>query len=153
MSRASSLACLPIDPRNRRGRYIPHFRPFRILYCCSYRVGAEDYWMHFAGMWLYLLSQGVYWYTTSIICPSSCYSDPEIRSNVFKSLILNTLSLTSIHAFDLLLQPLVRDQQKWFHRNFSWFYQILWLLPIVGASFYFNVRDFISNKLGCIADN
>lgn len=79
----------------------------------------------------------------SIVRYSSCYSDPEIRSNVFKSLILNTLSLTSIYTFDLLLQPLVRDQQKWFHRNFGWLYQILWLLPIVGASFYFNVRDFI----------
>lgn len=58
---------------------------------------------------------------------------------MFKSLMLNGLSLTSIYVFDLLLQPLVRDQQKWLHRNVGWFYRILWLLPVVGASLYLNV--------------
>ncbi|GLB35388.1 putative etoposide-induced protein 2.4 (EI24) [Lyophyllum shimeji] len=65
-------------------------------------------------------------------------SDAEIRANVYKSLLLNSLSLISIYTFDLLLLPLVRDQQRWFHRNIGWFYQVLWLLPVVGASFYLN---------------
>ncbi|KIM80806.1 hypothetical protein PILCRDRAFT_822086 [Piloderma croceum F 1598] len=69
---------------------------------------------------------------------STVTSDSEIRSNVFKSLLLNSLSLTSIYAFDLLLQPLVRDKQKWLHRNVGWFYKTLWLLPVVGISLYLN---------------
>lgn len=72
-------------------------------------------------------------------------SDAEIRVNVYKSLVLNSLSLFSIYVFDLLLQPLVRDQQKWFHRNIGWFYQVLWLLPVVGSSLYLNVRLFFNN--------
>lgn len=54
--------------------------------------------------------------------------------------MLNTLSLVSIYVFDLILQPLVRDQQKWLHRNLGWFYQVLWLFPVVGTSLYLNVR-------------
>ncbi|KAF9533471.1 etoposide-induced protein 2.4-domain-containing protein [Crepidotus variabilis] len=69
---------------------------------------------------------------------STVSSDAEIRANVSKSLLLNGLSIISIYIFDLLLQPLVKDQQKWFHRNIGWFYQILWLLPIVGMSLYLN---------------
>jgi etoposide-induced 2.4 mRNA len=69
------------------------------------------------------------------------YSDSEIRTNIYKSLLLNSLSLTSIYTFDLLLAPLVRDQQKWLHRNVGWFYQVLWLLPVVGVSFYLNVSE------------
>ncbi|KAI0747673.1 etoposide-induced protein 2.4-domain-containing protein [Daedaleopsis nitida] len=65
-------------------------------------------------------------------------SDSEVRSNVFKSLMLNTLSLVSIYFFDWLLLPLAQGQQKWFHRNLGWFYQVLWLLPVVGVSFYLN---------------
>ncbi|KDR81827.1 hypothetical protein GALMADRAFT_240058 [Galerina marginata CBS 339.88] len=65
-------------------------------------------------------------------------SDAEIRANVYKSLLLNSLSLLSIYVFDLLLQPLVQGQQKWFHRNIGWFYQVLWLLPVVGTSLYLN---------------
>ncbi|TFK84519.1 hypothetical protein K466DRAFT_496432 [Polyporus arcularius HHB13444] len=65
-------------------------------------------------------------------------SDSEVRANVFKSLILNTVSLVSIYFFDWLLLPLAQSQQKWFHRNLGWFYQVLWLLPVVGASFYLN---------------
>ena len=34
---------------------------------------------------------------------------------------------------------LAQAQQRWFHRNLGWFYQVLWLLPVVGASFYLNV--------------
>ncbi|CAL1703697.1 unnamed protein product [Somion occarium] len=65
-------------------------------------------------------------------------SDAEIRSNIFKSLLLNFVSLASIYFFDLLLAPLSQGQQKWLHRNVGWFYQVLWLLPVVGVSFYFN---------------
>ncbi|KAI0373323.1 hypothetical protein BV20DRAFT_938379 [Pilatotrama ljubarskyi] len=65
-------------------------------------------------------------------------SDSEIRSNVFKSLVLNTVSLVSVYFFDWLLLPLAQGQQKWFHRNLGWFYQVLWLLPVVGISFYLN---------------
>jgi etoposide-induced 2.4 mRNA len=67
------------------------------------------------------------------------YSDSEIRAHVYKSLLLNSLSLTSIWTFDLLLQPLVQDHPKWFHRNVGWFYKVLWLGPVVGVSLYLNV--------------
>lgn len=70
-------------------------------------------------------------------------SDSEVRSNVFKSLILNTVSLVSIYFFDWLLLPLAQSQQKWFHRNLGWFYQVLWLLPVVGISFYLNVSNML----------
>ncbi len=53
--------------------------------------------------------------------------------------MLNTVSLVSIYFFDWLLLPLAQGQQKWFHRNIGWFYQILWLLPVVGVSLYLNV--------------
>ncbi|KAI0831763.1 etoposide-induced protein 2.4-domain-containing protein [Trametes gibbosa] len=65
-------------------------------------------------------------------------SDSEIRSNMLKSLMLNIVSLVSIYFFDWLLLPLAQGQQKWFHRNIGWFYQVLWLLPVVGISFYLN---------------
>jgi hypothetical protein len=68
------------------------------------------------------------------------YSDAEIRANLLKSLLLNTLSLTSIYTYDVLLHPLVKDQERWLHRNLGRFYQMLWLLPVVGVSFYLNVR-------------
>ncbi|EIN08072.1 hypothetical protein PUNSTDRAFT_121199 [Punctularia strigosozonata HHB-11173 SS5] len=66
--------------------------------------------------------------------------DPEVRTNVFKSLLLNILSLVFIHFFDLFLHPLVRDSQgsSWAHQNLGGAYQILWLCPIVGASVYLN---------------
>lgn len=66
-------------------------------------------------------------------------SDPEIRSNILKSLLLNMLSLVSIYTFDLILQPLVHNHPSWLHRNVGWFYKVLWLLPVVGVSFYLNV--------------
>ncbi|TFK72171.1 hypothetical protein BDN72DRAFT_836563 [Pluteus cervinus] len=69
---------------------------------------------------------------------STIVGDAEIRANVYKSLMLNSLSLTSIYAFDLLVFPLVKDQERWLHRNLGWFYQALWLFPVVGASFYLN---------------
>lgn len=58
---------------------------------------------------------------------------------MFKSFMLNSVSLVSIYFFDWLLLPLAQSQQKWFHRNLGWFYQVLWLLPVVGISFYLNV--------------
>lgn len=60
---------------------------------------------------------------------------------MFKSLVLNTVSLVSVYFFDWLLLPLAQAQQRWFHRNLGWFYQVLWLLPVVGASFYLNVSS------------
>lgn len=68
-------------------------------------------------------------------------SDPEVRSNVLKSLLLNAVSLASIYFFDLLISPLAHQQQKWLHRNVGWFYQVLWLLPVVGISLYLNVSS------------
>ncbi|KAF8810143.1 hypothetical protein BYT27DRAFT_7282228 [Phlegmacium glaucopus] len=65
-------------------------------------------------------------------------SDAEIRANMYKSLLLNSVSLVSIYVFDLLLHPLVKDQEIWYHRNISRFYQVLWLLPVVGTSLYLN---------------
>lgn len=62
--------------------------------------------------------------------------------------MLNTVSLVSIYFFDWLLLPLAQGQQKWLHRNVGWFYQVLWLLPVVGISFYLNVSP-RSCALGC----
>lgn len=67
-------------------------------------------------------------------------SDAEIRSNVAKSLLLNTVSLASIYFFDLLLLPLTHEHTHWLRRNVGWFYQVLWLFPVVGVSLYLNVR-------------
>ncbi|KAI0928059.1 hypothetical protein AcW2_004192 [Taiwanofungus camphoratus] len=65
-------------------------------------------------------------------------SDAVIRANVLKSLLLNSLSLSSIYVFDILLFPLAQGERKWLHRNVGWAYQVLWLLPVVGASLYLN---------------
>ncbi|KAI0259934.1 etoposide-induced protein 2.4-domain-containing protein [Gloeopeniophorella convolvens] len=65
--------------------------------------------------------------------------DTEIRTNALKSFLLNGISLLSVYVFDLLLHPLAQDQpQQWLHRNVGWFYRVLWLLPVVGASLYLN---------------
>ena len=91
----------------------------------------------------------VVWTATryTLLSPFACsrvhnvhaHSDPEIRSNILKSLLLNSLSLASIYTFDLLLQPLVHGHPNWLRRNVGWFYQILWLIPVVSVSFYLNV--------------
>ncbi|RXW20980.1 hypothetical protein EST38_g4874 [Candolleomyces aberdarensis] len=65
-------------------------------------------------------------------------NDPEIRANVYKSILLNTISLASIYTFELIVEPFVRDQERWLHRNIGWFYHVMWLLPVVGTSFYLN---------------
>ncbi|KAE9400777.1 hypothetical protein BT96DRAFT_965188 [Gymnopus androsaceus JB14] len=64
---------------------------------------------------------------------STITRDPEVRGNIVKSLLLNSLSLTSIYIFDLLLLPLVQDQQK-----IRFFYQLLWLFPVIGLSYFLN---------------
>jgi len=56
--------------------------------------------------------------------------DAEIRSNVYKSLLLNSISLASIYAFDFILLPLVQERRTLVPRNLGWFYQTLWLLPV-----------------------
>ena len=61
--------------------------------------------------------------------------------NMLKSLVLNGVSLSSIYVFDLLLAPLIKENAHWSHRHFGWFYQVLWLFPVVGLSLYLNVRD------------
>ncbi|KAI0691170.1 etoposide-induced protein 2.4-domain-containing protein [Cytidiella melzeri] len=65
-------------------------------------------------------------------------SDAEVRSNMLKSLLLNAVSLTSIYFFDILLSPLTHEHPHWLRRNVGWFYQILWLFPVMGASVYLN---------------
>ncbi|KAH9932148.1 etoposide-induced protein 2.4-domain-containing protein [Amylocystis lapponica] len=65
-------------------------------------------------------------------------TDAEVRANVCKSLLLNSLSLASISFFDFLILPLAQGQQRWLQRHVGWAYQILWLLPVVGASLYLN---------------
>jgi etoposide-induced 2.4 mRNA len=70
-----------------------------------------------------------------------CTSDVEVRTNVLKSLLLNALSLASIYTFDFLLLfifPHGQQEQQWLHRNIGWFYNILWVLPVVGVSLYLN---------------
>lgn len=61
----------------------------------------------------------------SIPLTSHFFSDAEIRANVYKSLLLNFLSLFSIYVFD-------------YYRSISRLYHVLWLLPVLGTSFYFN---------------
>ncbi|KAI0086612.1 etoposide-induced protein 2.4-domain-containing protein [Irpex rosettiformis] len=65
-------------------------------------------------------------------------SDAEVRANILKSLLLNVVSLTSIYFLDLLLSPLTHEHPHWLRRNIGWFYQILWLFPVMGASLYLN---------------
>ncbi|KAJ6546523.1 hypothetical protein DFH09DRAFT_1262938 [Mycena vulgaris] len=60
--------------------------------------------------------------------------DAEIRSNIYKSLLLNSLSLTSLYVFDLFFF----DKQQWLRPNLGWIYQLLWVLPVLGISFYLN---------------
>ncbi|KAJ2917260.1 hypothetical protein MD484_g3198, partial [Candolleomyces efflorescens] len=74
-------------------------------------------------------------------------SDPEIRANIYKSVLLNTLSLVSIYTFELIVEPFVRDQERWLHRNVGWFYHVMWLLPVVGTSFYLNVRPTLAYSI------
>jgi etoposide-induced 2.4 mRNA len=67
--------------------------------------------------------------------------------------MLNALSLVSIYAFDLFLHPLVRGQQNWLNRNLGWIYQALWLIPLVGVSFYLNVCPSASPHVSFMAEH
>ncbi|QRW00657.1 Etoposide-induced protein 2.4 (EI24) [Ceratobasidium sp. AG-Ba] len=65
--------------------------------------------------------------------------DAEVRSNVFKSLLLNSLSLASIYTLDLIFVPLLAGKHdRWLHRNFGSLYTVFWLLPVIGVSLYLN---------------
>ena len=75
------------------------------------------------------------------------FSDAEVRGHVFKSLLLNLLSLTSVYFFDLLLLPLTREHEHWLRRNVGWFYQVLWLFPVVGSSLYLNVSAAVAHHI------
>jgi hypothetical protein len=79
-------------------------------------------------------------------------SDAEVRANALKSFLLNGISLLSIYVFDLLLHPLSKGEEggsggqvirppNGVRQSVGWFYRVLWLLPVVGVSFYLNVRD------------
>ncbi|KAF8326001.1 etoposide-induced protein 2.4-domain-containing protein [Cantharellus anzutake] len=67
-------------------------------------------------------------------------SDAEIRANVLKSAVLNTLSLVVIYTFDILFLPILgrSTQERWLHRNIGSLYQVLFQLPVVGMSLYLN---------------
>ncbi|KIY66291.1 hypothetical protein CYLTODRAFT_377968 [Cylindrobasidium torrendii FP15055 ss-10] len=80
------------------------------------------------------LREGLRW----DIVISAVARDPEIQSNVIKSVLLNSLSLASIYTFDLLLRPLFQNQAAWFHRNLGWFYQVFWVMPVISVSLYLN---------------
>ena len=65
-----------------------------------------------------------------------------------KSGLLNGVSLISIWAFELLMglasrrhgsQSNPASERGFIHRNLGWFYQALWLAPVVGVSLYLNV--------------
>ncbi|KAJ6547402.1 etoposide-induced protein 2.4-domain-containing protein [Mycena capillaripes] len=60
--------------------------------------------------------------------------DPEIRTTVYKSLLLNCSTLTCLYVFGLFFF----DTQQWLRPNVSWFYQLLWLFPVFSISFYLN---------------
>jgi len=77
-------------------------------------------------------------------------SDAEVRANALKSFLLNGISLLSIYVFDFLLHPLSRAEEvpmtdgqrvqsrSGIHRSVGWFYRVLWMLPVLGASLYLN---------------
>ena len=63
---------------------------------------------------------------------------------VFKSLLLNSLSLASIYTLDLIFVPLLAGKEdRWLHRNFGSLYTVFWLLPVIGISLYLNVREYL----------
>ena len=47
----------------------------------------------------------------------------------------------------------MHNHPSWLHRNVGWFYRVLWLLPVVGVSYYLNVRacpdleEFLQSKM------
>lgn len=77
-------------------------------------------------------------------------TDREVQSNMMKSLVVNGLALASVYALDLLLAPLVSEQQHWFHKNIGWVYTALWLLPVLAISFWLNVCYLLSTICGAL---
>ncbi|PFH52432.1 hypothetical protein AMATHDRAFT_140128 [Amanita thiersii Skay4041] len=69
---------------------------------------------------------------------SAILTDTILRQNLLKSFLLNLLSLLSVYVFNFLLLPLVRHKQNWLYQNVGWFYQALWLFPIISVSLYLN---------------
>ncbi|KAJ7752007.1 etoposide-induced protein 2.4-domain-containing protein [Mycena metata] len=57
-----------------------------------------------------------------------------VAGNIYKSLLLNSVTLTCLYFFDMLFF----DGQQWLRPNVGWMYQLLWMLPVVGISFYLN---------------
>ncbi|KAJ7273557.1 etoposide-induced protein 2.4-domain-containing protein [Mycena haematopus] len=60
--------------------------------------------------------------------------DAEIRSTVYKSLLLNSSTLACFYMFNVFFV----DKQQWARPNVGWIYQLLWMLPVAGISFYLN---------------
>ncbi|KAJ7738519.1 etoposide-induced protein 2.4-domain-containing protein [Mycena maculata] len=69
-----------------------------------------------------------------VLVATTVAGDAEIRSNISKSLLLNSFSLTTLYVFDLLFF----DNQQWLRPNVGLLYQLIWLLPVVGILFYLN---------------
>ena len=69
---------------------------------------------------------------------------------VLKSTLLNTLSLITIFAFDILIVPLLglprtqldptefRQPEHWLHRNIGVFYTLFFQIPVVSGALYLN---------------
>jgi etoposide-induced 2.4 mRNA len=75
-----------------------------------------------------------------------------------KSGLLNGVSLISIWIFEFLVSLASRkhgspadslSERGFVHRNLGWFYQALWLGPIVGASLYLNVCESVLPRGHC----
>ena len=65
---------------------------------------------------------------------------PLLSFTVLKSVMLNSLSLISIYTFDPVVMPLLSrsTQEQWLH-HVGVLYRLIWLVPVVGTSLYFNV--------------
>ncbi|KAJ7632466.1 etoposide-induced protein 2.4-domain-containing protein [Roridomyces roridus] len=58
--------------------------------------------------------------------------DAETRANISKSLLLNSFCLVCLYVLDMLFLD------KWMQPSLGVLYQLLWVLPVVGTSFYLN---------------
>ncbi|KAI6036075.1 etoposide-induced protein 2.4-domain-containing protein [Pisolithus microcarpus] len=93
--------------------YTRHLRSSSRAAYPSFLSFHETVWIH-----IKCLSRGLFDAFRWDLVIRTATSDPEIRSNILKSILLNSLS--------------------WLRRNVGWCYQVLWLLPVVGTSFYLN---------------
>ena len=78
--------------------------------------------------------------SSSVLNLTTYSAMPSYEAMLLNPFVVNLLSLTFIYALDLLLLPLVQHHPNWFHRNIGWFYQALWLFPVMSVSLYLNVR-------------